>query len=162
MVGGGVAGPAEEQGPLDVDVQHGPGERRLSAEGQPAGGVGEDELATLGPGEEPPQNVGPLVASGRGASEEVLQVRGGDLGPAGDGAAGVQVRGEVAQDAQPGLQGDVAEGALPGAAAAVLLADLGVVELGDGVSSGATTAATNHSRRAAARWRGLSGASASP
>ena len=73
------------------------------------------------------------MASGRGASEEVLQVRGGDLGPAGDGAAGVQVRGEVAQDAQPGLEGDVAEGALPGAAAAVLLADLGVVELGDGV-----------------------------
>jgi hypothetical protein len=46
----------------------------------------------------------------------------------------VQVRGEIAQDAQPGLEGDVAEGALPGAAAAVLLADLGVVELGDGVA----------------------------
>ena len=74
------------------------------------------------------------MSSGRGAGEEVLQVRGGDLGPAGDGAAGVQVCGEVAQDAQPGLEGDVAEGALPGAAAAVLLADLGVVELGDGVT----------------------------
>ena len=123
--GGRVASPAGEQGALSVDVQHGPGEGRLSTEGQIAGGVGEDELAALGPGEEPPQDVGPLVSGGGRACEEGLQVCGGDLGPPGDSAPGVQVSGEVAQDAQPGLEGDVAEDALPGASATVLLAGTG-------------------------------------
>ena len=68
---------------------------------------------------------------GEGRAAEALGARPGDpLVAVGDPD---DVASEIAQDAQPGLEGDVAEGALPGAAAAVLLADLGVVELGDGV-----------------------------
>jgi hypothetical protein len=70
------------------------------------------------------------VAAARADGEEAFQVGGGDFGPAGD-LPGGQVAGEVAEDPQPGLQGDVAELAAACAAGAVLLGELAVVERGD-------------------------------
>jgi hypothetical protein len=71
------------------------------------------------------------VAVARVGGEEVFQVGGADLGPAGDLAGGGQVAGEVPEDPQPGLQGDVAERAAACPAGAVLLGELAVVERGD-------------------------------
>ena len=48
--------------------------------------------------------------------------------------------GEVAEDAQAAFEGDVAELAAPGAAGAVLLGELAVVERGDRAGQAAGTA----------------------
>ena len=46
-LGGRVASPAGEQGALSVDVQHGPGEGRLSTEGQSLVGLARMSLRPL-------------------------------------------------------------------------------------------------------------------
>ena len=103
-----------------------------AAESEWTGGVGQDDLVPPGPAEEPPQHVGVLMPARGLAGKEILEVGGGDLGPPGQASAnGGQVLGEVAQDPEPGRQGEVAELVAPGAPVAVPLIDLGVVECGD-------------------------------
>ena len=65
------------------------------------------------------------------AGKEILEVGGGDLGPPGQVSADGQVLGEVAQDPEPGRQGEVAELVAPGTPVAVPFLDLGEVECGD-------------------------------
>jgi hypothetical protein len=106
-LGGGV-GPPFEEGALCGAVQDGAGEGGLRAEGERFGGVDEDQSAGFGPGEEAAQHICPLVA-GRGCQrEERLEVGGGHFGPAGQPAGRGQAIGEIAQDAQLGLDGLVA------------------------------------------------------
>jgi hypothetical protein len=128
---GGRAGPPAQQRPLGAGVQHCSGEPGLGSQAQRPGRVDEDELALPGPGEVAAQHVGVLAAAARPAGEEVFQVGGGDLGPAGDPPGGGQVAGEVAEDPQAALEGDVAELAAACAAGAVVLGELAVVERGD-------------------------------
>jgi hypothetical protein len=68
------------------------------------------------------------------AGEEAFEVIGGHLGPSGDRAGSADVAGQIAQDAQPGREGDVAEDPSTGAAAAVLFAYLDVVVASLGLS----------------------------
>ena len=136
---GGGAGPPAQQRALGGGVQHGSGEGELGSWPQRPGRVDEDELALPGPGEVAVQHVDVLMAAARPGGEEAVQVGGGDLGPAGD-APGGQVAGEVAEDAQAAFEGDVAELAAPGAAGAVLLGELAVVERGDRAARPAGTA----------------------
>jgi hypothetical protein len=70
------------------------------------------------------------VAAVRAAGEEVFQVGGADLGPAGD-LPGGQVTCQVPEDPQPGFQGDVAERAAACPAGPVLFGELVVIERGD-------------------------------
>jgi hypothetical protein len=71
------------------------------------------------------------VAAARAGGEEALQVGGGDLGPAGDAPGSGQAAGQIAEDPQAALEGDVTERAAAGAAGSVLVGELAVVERGD-------------------------------
>ena len=107
---GRVVGPSPEQRTLDGGVQDVAGEGRLAAQPQGNGRVDEDEFAAFRPAEEAAQDVGSLVKAAAGAvAEECFEVGGGHLGPAGHRPGGCQVDGQVAEDPEPGLQGDVAD-----------------------------------------------------
>jgi hypothetical protein len=128
---GGVIGPSPEQRPLDGGIKDVAGEGRLAAQPQGDGRVDEDELAALRPAEEAAQHVGSLVAVAVGAvAEECFEVGGGHLGPAAHRPGGCQVDGQVAEDPEPGLHGDVADRVPAGAPGSVPLFELAVVEGG--------------------------------
>ncbi len=111
---GGVIGPSPEQRPLDGGIKDVAGKGRLAAQPQGDRRVDEDELAALRPAEEAAQHVCSLVAVAVGAvAEECFQVGGGHPGPAGHRPGGCQVDGQVAEDPEPGLQGDVADRCRP-------------------------------------------------
>ena len=126
---GCVAGPAGEQCPLGADLEHGSRERGLRPEGQRPGRVGQDDPAAPGPGEEPPQDVGPLVACGgaraRKTSRSAVVI------------SAHPVTGWRVSGARRGHAGRAAwcprvmslRVCRPGACAAVLLAHLGLVVL---------------------------------
>ncbi len=107
------------------------GEAGLSAGPELSGGVDQDDLVPADPAKEPSQQVGVLMPAAGFAGEEVLEGGGGDLGPTGQASAGHQLMGEVAQDPQPGRQGDVAELVSPGAPVLVAVLDLGEIERDD-------------------------------
>jgi hypothetical protein len=71
------------------------------------------------------------VAVAGAAGEEAFQVGCGDLGPAGDPAGAGEAPGEVAEDTEPGFQGDVAEQPASCPAVTFPLGELLVVERGD-------------------------------
>ena len=62
---------------------------------------------------------------------EPFEVGGGHLGPAGHRPGGCEVDGQVAEDPEPGLQGDVAERVPPGPPGSFLFCELAAVEGGD-------------------------------
>ena len=126
-----AACPSPEQRPLGGGVKDGAGEGPLAAQPEGRGWVDEDELAVFRPAEEAAQHVGPLVAVAGAVSEESFEVGGGDLGPGGDRPGGCEVDGQVAEDPEPGLQGDVAERVPSGSPGSFLFCELAAVEGSD-------------------------------
>src|SRR5260370_932894 len=103
----------------------------LAARREGGGWVEEDERAVFRPAEEAAQHVGLLVAVAGAVAEESFEVGGGGLGPAGHRPGGCEVDGQVSEDPEPGLQGDIAERVPSGAPGSFLFCELAVVGVGD-------------------------------
>jgi len=127
-----VARPAAQQRALPGWLQERADEAGLRAEAQRLGWVDEEQPLTFDPREELPEHVGLLVACLGRERQHRVEIGGSDFDPTGQSPDLAQVFGEVTQDPQLVLQGDVADRLGTDPACPVTLAQQVLVEGDDG------------------------------